>query len=72
MSTEMQQIETIRSLTLSQLEQIREDPNSSYSLNGQQVSWTKYVESLESTVDWCDRKLVDYGRYEIKSQGISE
>ena len=71
MSAELQHIETIRSLTLSTLETVRADPNSSYSLNGQQVSWTQYITSLESTVDWCDRKLADYGRYEIKSQGTS-
>ncbi len=71
MSTELQHIETIRSLTLSTLETVRADPNSSYALNGQQVSWPLYVASLESTVDWCDRKLNDYARFEIKSRGTS-
>ena len=71
MSTELEHIQTIRSLTLAQLEQVREDPSSSYSVNGQEVSWRNYVASLESTVDWCDRKLSEYEQFEVKSQGVT-
>ena len=72
MASETEQIATIRSLTLTQLEQIRASPKPTYSIDGQQVSWTAYVESLQRTIDWCDRKLADYEVFEIHSQGLAE
>ncbi len=71
MSTEAEQIHSIRSLTLVQLEQLRADPKPSYSIDGQRVSWTEYVESLQQTVDWCDQKLAAYEPFEIQSQGTT-
>lgn len=65
------QISTIRSLTLAQLEQIRADPKPTYWIDGQRVHWQQYVESLQATVDWCDRKLAEYDPFEIRSQGTS-
>ncbi len=71
MSTETQQVATIRSLTLAQLETLRADPKPSYSIDGQRVSWTEYIESLQQTVDWCDRKLEGYEPFEYRSQGAT-
>ena len=71
MTNEAQQIATIRTLTLSQLEQLRADPKPSYSLDGQRVSWTEYIASLQQTVDWCDQKLADYEPFEYQSQGTT-
>lgn len=71
MSTESQQVATIRSLALAQLEELRANPKPTYSINGQRVSWTEYLESLQQTVDWCDRKLADYEPYEVQSQGTT-
>jgi len=71
MSTEAQQVATIRSLTFAQLEQLRANPKPSYSIDGQRVSWTEYVESLQQTVDWCDRKLAGYEPFEYQSQGTT-
>ena len=59
MSTEAEQIALIRTQTLAQLEELRASPKPSYSIDGQNVSWTEYAESLQQTIDWCDRKLVD-------------
>ena len=69
--TESTQIATIRSLTLSQLEQIRAEPKPTYWIDGQRVHWQQYVESLQATVDWCDRKLAEYEPFEIRSQGTT-
>jgi hypothetical protein len=71
MSTEAQQIATIRSLTLTQLEELRTNPKPTYSIDGQVVSWTRYIESLQQTVDWCDRKLAGYEPFECQSQGAT-
>jgi len=71
MSTEAQQVATIRSLTLAQLEQLRASPKPSYTIDGQRVSWTDYIESLQQTVDWCDRKLEGYEPFEYQSQGTT-
>ena len=69
--TESTQIATIRSLTLTQLEQIRAEPKPTYWIDGQRVHWQQYVESLQATIDWCDRKLAEYEPFEIRSQGTS-
>jgi hypothetical protein len=69
--TESTQIATIRSLTLAQLEQIRAEPKPTYWIDGQRVHWQQYVESLQATIDWCDRKLAEYEPFEIRSQGAT-
>ncbi len=71
MSTEAQQVATIRSLTLAQLEALRANPKPTYSIDGQRVSWTDYIESLQQTVDWCDQKLAGYEPFEYQSQGTT-
>ncbi|MCA9229201.1 MAG: hypothetical protein KDA57_01005 [Planctomycetales bacterium] len=71
MSSESQQIATIRSLTLTQMEELRANPKPTYSIDGQRVSWSEYFQSLQQTVDWCDRKLASYDPFEIQSQGTT-
>ena len=71
MSTEAEQIALIRTQTLAQLEQLRVSPKPSYSIDGQKVSWTEYAESLQLTIDWCDRKLIDDEPFEFKSEGTT-
>lgn len=72
MATDIEQVASIRSLTLAQIEQLRANPKPTYAIDGQQVSWTAYVESLQRTVDWCDQKLNDYQPYEVQSQGTTD
>ena len=71
MTSDKQQIEQIRSLTLQQLVDLRANPKPSYSIDGQSVSWDDYVQSLQDTVDWCDTKLADADPFEIRSQGVA-
>ncbi|MAT73062.1 MAG: hypothetical protein CMJ58_26560 [Planctomycetaceae bacterium] len=71
MASDIQQIETIRSQTLAQLAELRAAPKPTYAIDGQSVSWTAYVESLQRTVDWCDAKLADGQPYEIRTQGTT-
>ena len=69
--SDTQQLETIRTRALAQIEDIRADPKPTYWLDGQRVHWQEYVESLQATVDWCDRKIMDAELFEIRSRGTS-
>jgi hypothetical protein len=69
--SDREQIETIRSLTLAQLVDLRANPKPTYSIDGQTISWTNYVQSLQQTVDWCDAKLVGLEPFEVQSQGTT-
>jgi hypothetical protein len=69
--SDIEQIQAIRSQSLSQLNDLRADPKPTYWLDGQRVHWQQYAESLQTTVDWCDQKLVDYQPFEIRSQGVT-
>jgi hypothetical protein len=66
-----EQVRLIRSQTLSQLEALRVDPKPTYWLEGQRVHWEEYAESLQRTIDWCDRKLAEYEPFEFRSQGVT-
>jgi hypothetical protein len=65
------QIAAIRSLSMSQLEELRAAPKPTYWLDGQRVHWQQYAESLQRTIDWCDRKLAEYEPFEVRSQGVT-
>lgn len=69
--TDVQYIQSIRSQTLAQLDELCANPKPTYWLDGQRVHWQQYAESLERTIDWCDRKLVEYDPFEVRSQGIT-
>jgi hypothetical protein len=71
MPSDIEQIETIRTQTLAQLVELRASPKPSYSVDGQQVSWTEYVRSLQETIEWCDGKLAGYRPFEFRSQGMT-
>lgn len=69
MSQEITQIEAIRTQTLAQIQEVRSNLKPTYWIDGQRVHWEQYVESLQRTVDWCDRKLTDLAPFEVSSQG---
>lgn len=66
---DIEQIQTIRGLTLAQLQLLQTDPKPSYWLDGQRVHWQEYGEALRKTIDWCDRKLAECEPFEVRSQG---
>ena len=69
--TDIQQIQTIRQQTLAQLVDLRANPKPTYSIDGQTVSWTAYVNSLQSTIDWCDAKLIGLEPFEVQSRATT-
>jgi hypothetical protein len=69
--TDVEQVQSIRSQTLAQLDSIRANPKPTYWLDGQRVHWQEYADSLQKTVDWCDQKLADYEPFEVRSQAVT-
>ncbi len=69
MANDIEQIETIRTLTLAQLAQMRADPSAGYQFGNEEISWGELVSRLEQTIDWCDAKLADYQPFEVRSEG---
>ncbi len=68
---EIEQLQTIKNLCLQQMADLRAEPKPSYELDGQRVSWDNYYRSLQSTIDWCDRKLLGLEACEITSVGVT-
>lgn len=71
MATDVEQIETIRTLTLAKLAEVHADPAPMYSFGTVEVSWQDFVETLERTVDWCDARLAGYQPFEMRSEGVT-
>ncbi len=71
MATDREQLETIKSQTLAQLVELRADPKPTYSIDGQTVSWTSYISSLENTVAWCNAQLRGLEPAEVESRGFT-
>jgi hypothetical protein len=69
--SDREQLELIRRVTLAQIAQLRAEPKPTYSIDGQTISWTAYVRSLQDTVDWCDAKLIGIEPFEVQSQAIT-
>jgi hypothetical protein len=71
MSSDLEQIRTIRSQTLAIMADLTADPKPTYYIDGQSVSWNAYLARLQATVDWCEKKLAGEEPFEIRSQGTT-
>ena len=71
MPSDYEQIEAIKSQTLAQLVALRADPKPTYSIDGQTVSWTAYIRSLEETIEWCNAQLRGLQPAEVESRGCT-
>jgi hypothetical protein len=71
MPTDREHLEAICSQALAQLAELRAQPKPSYSIDGQQVSWESYAESLQRTVDWCQARLASDEPFEFTSRGYT-
>ena len=65
MSTDIEQITTIKSQTLARIAEITAQPKPTYQIDGQLVSWGSYLAQLQQTVDWCNEKLAGRGPVRI-------
>ena len=69
--TDIEQIQSIRSQTLAQLDALRADPEADVLDRRPARSLAGVRRSLQRTVDWCDRKLAEYQPFEVRSQGMT-
>lgn len=71
MSSDAQQITTIKAQALARIAEITAEPKPSYELDGQKIAWSDYLKQLRSTVDWCNEKLAGETPFEIRSRGYT-
>jgi len=71
MSTDAQQIATIKSQTLARIADITAQPKPTYQIDGQLVAWGDYLSQLLRAVDWCNEKLAGEMPFESQSQAYT-
>ena len=69
MSADAVILNTIKTQTLQLIADITTEPKPSYYVDGQSVSWDRYLAQLQRTVDWCDAKLNDAEPFEFQTKG---
>ena len=69
MSADAVMLNTIKAQALQLIAEITTEPKPTYYVDGQSVSWDRYLGQLQRTVDWCDARLNDAEPFEIQSQG---
>ncbi|MDO4557476.1 MAG: hypothetical protein Q4C47_00725 [Planctomycetia bacterium] len=68
---ELSQIELIRSQILNNIAEITASPKPDYTLDGQSVSWSEYLNQLQKTLDWCNERISQLDPVVIHSQGTT-
>ncbi len=71
MSSNAEQIATIKSQTLARIAEITAQPKPTYQIDGQLVAWGDYLAQLQRTVDWCNANLAVESPVEVRSQGYT-
>jgi hypothetical protein len=71
MSSNAEQIATIKSQTLARIAEITAQPKPTYQIDGQLVAWGDYLTQLQRTVDWCNANLASESPMEVRSQGYT-
>lgn len=61
-------IETIRTQTISILQELANAPKPSYTVDNYKLTWNEYQSRLTRTVDWCDKKLAAESPYEFRCE----
>jgi hypothetical protein len=69
MSADTDVIHTIKSQALQIIADITTEPKPAYQIDGQSVSWDRYLVQLQRTVDWCDAKLNGAEPFEFSTRG---
>lgn len=66
--TEQEQLQAIRVLCLQQMADLRAEPKPTVNISGDVTSWNDYYQSLQTTIDWCDKKLRELDPVEVLSR----
>jgi hypothetical protein len=67
----VEQIEAIRLQVLLQIDELVATTGPTITVGGDEIPWAPLVESLQRTLDWCDRKLQELAPFEVRSQGTT-
>jgi hypothetical protein len=68
---DVEQIEAIRLQVLVQIDEVVATTGPTITVGGEEIPWAPLLESLQRTLDWCDRKLQELTPFEVRSQGTS-
>lgn len=71
MPTDAAQIATIRTQTYALIVDMTANPKPSYDIDGQSVSWSDYLKTLQATINWCDQQTIGGEPFEIVSQAFT-
>lgn len=71
MSVDIEQLEAIRLQVLVRIDELVSTSGPTITVNGEELPWAPLVESLQRTLDWCDRKLHEATPFEVRSQGTT-
>ena len=71
MSSDAEQIATIKTQTLARIAEITAEPKPSYEIDDQKIAWSDYLKQLRQTVDWCNEKLAGESPFEFHSRGYT-
>jgi hypothetical protein len=71
MSTNAENIETIKTNTLARIAEMSANPQPNYSVDGQTVSWGDLMAQLQKTVEWCNQQASAETPFEVMSQGYT-
>ena len=63
-------IEQTRRNTLATMAEVTAEKKPDYYVGGKRYDWAQYLKILQSTVDWCDRKLRDYEEGQVEESLI--
>ena len=62
---------SIRENLLVRIHEITSAPKPNYNIDGQQVSWQSYLDSLMASLQRIDEQLLNDEPYEIVSRGVT-
>lgn len=68
MSASVEDIEAMRAQTIAQMQALLAMSGPTITVNGEEVAWAPLLGALQSTLDWCDRKLAEYRPFEVRSE----
>jgi len=66
--TDQEQLQAIRALCLQQMQDLRAEPKPTINIGGDVTSWNDYYQSLQTTIDWCEAKLLALDPVEVLSR----
>ncbi len=69
MNDDIATLKQIRSQLLELMKQITANPKPSYTIEGQRVDWSNYLQQLQAAISWCEERLRALEPQELHTQG---